>query len=157
VSDENGLLRFKANPIVRLLLDKGPLTLNALADLAFSNEDRQQFAQLIGYSVGGYQDLPYVDNDVEVPKPEAEQSGCQGAGLVQKRIELQGALQLAEQEGGFCENDVIVGGQSVAVAIGKACGFEGAEKGRAPYHEGDGVLAKVTIELVLNQDRLDGP
>jgi hypothetical protein len=31
--------------------------------LPFSNEDRQQFAQLIGYSLGGYSELSYVDDD----------------------------------------------------------------------------------------------
>ncbi|MGB4951239.1 MAG: hypothetical protein WBO55_11455 [Rhizobiaceae bacterium] len=61
VIDERGVVRFKANAIVRYLLDTYT-DMNALAMLDFSNEDRQQFAQLIGYSLSGYGDLSYVDN-----------------------------------------------------------------------------------------------
>jgi hypothetical protein len=61
--DSKGVLRFKENKIVRHLLDKGGIDLNALACLDFSAEDRQQFAQLIGYSLSGYGGLSYVDED----------------------------------------------------------------------------------------------
>lgn len=37
--------------------------MNKLAMLDFSKEDRQQFAQLIGYSLDGYGELSYVDDD----------------------------------------------------------------------------------------------
>lgn len=57
----DGVARFKENAIVRYLLDAGTIDLNQLAALPFSNEDRNQFAQLIGYSVGGFGDLPYAD------------------------------------------------------------------------------------------------
>lgn len=60
--DERGVLRFKANAIVRHLLDHGGIDLNALACLPFGDEDRRQFAQLIGYSLSGYGELPYVDD-----------------------------------------------------------------------------------------------
>jgi len=58
-----GVHRFKANEIVRTLLDNGPFDMNSIASMPFSNEDREQFAQLIGYSVSGAGDLPYMSND----------------------------------------------------------------------------------------------
>lgn len=61
--DVGGTLRFKQNEIVRHLLDHGGIDLNQIAILDFSKEDRQQFAQLIGYSLGGYSELSYVDDD----------------------------------------------------------------------------------------------
>jgi hypothetical protein len=38
--------------------------MNNLALLPFSNEDRVQFAQLIGYSLNGFGELPYVSDKV---------------------------------------------------------------------------------------------
>jgi hypothetical protein len=62
--DENGVYRFKKNRIVEFLLDAGQFDLNHLATMNFSNEDRTQFAQLIGYSVSGFGELDsYVSND----------------------------------------------------------------------------------------------
>lgn len=61
--DEQGDLRFKKNPIVRYLLDNGRINLNDLATVDFSDEDRQHFAQLIGYSLSGYGDLSYVSDE----------------------------------------------------------------------------------------------
>ena len=58
--DQQGTLRFKENAIVRYLLDAGPFDLNHLAMKQFSNEDQEQFAQLIGYSLSGFGDLSYV-------------------------------------------------------------------------------------------------
>jgi hypothetical protein len=62
--DHRGVLRFKANRIVQHLLDTHPACdMNKLATLDFSNDDRQQFAQLIGYSLSGYGELQgYVDD-----------------------------------------------------------------------------------------------
>lgn len=60
--DSNGTLRFKENPIVRYLLDNGGIDMNKLATLDFAVEDREHFAQLIGYSLGGFGDLGYVSN-----------------------------------------------------------------------------------------------
>lgn len=62
--DSHGVERFKKNAIVEYLLDRSGIDMNALAVLDFSNEDRQQFAQLIGYSLSGYGELTsYVDAD----------------------------------------------------------------------------------------------
>lgn len=58
--DKGGVIRFRANKIVKFLLDAGPFDMNQLACMEFSEEDRAQFAQLIGYSVSGYGDLSYA-------------------------------------------------------------------------------------------------
>lgn len=62
--DAKGVLRFKANAIVQHLLDTHPsCDMNTIAQMDFSAEDRQQFAQLIGYSLSGYGELGgYVDD-----------------------------------------------------------------------------------------------
>lgn len=62
VTDQHGTLRFKENSIVSYLLDNGGINLNDLARIEFSQDDRMQFAQLIGYSLSGFSDLSYVDD-----------------------------------------------------------------------------------------------
>jgi hypothetical protein len=66
ILDKNGVLRFKQNKIVDALLsfaqEKG-FGLNEIACGNFSDDDRMQLAQLIGYSLSGYGDLSYVSND----------------------------------------------------------------------------------------------
>ncbi len=63
--DAIGVLRFKENAIVRYLLDTHPnCDMNKLACMEFTDDDRQQFAQLIGYSLSGYGELgSYVDDE----------------------------------------------------------------------------------------------
>lgn len=63
VKDKDGVLRFKGNAIVRNLLDHGGIDMNKLAAMDFSKDDRIQFAQLIGYSLSGFGELSYVDNE----------------------------------------------------------------------------------------------
>lgn len=63
ILDQNATIRFKANEIVRYILDNGGIDLNQLAILEFSQEDREQFAQLIGYSISGYHELSYVSDE----------------------------------------------------------------------------------------------
>lgn len=64
---DKGNPRFKANSIVQFLTkDK----LNWLATLAFPQEDWEQLAQLIGYSVSGFCDLSYV-------RPEVANAACE--------------------------------------------------------------------------------
>lgn len=60
--DEDNTVRFKANKIVEFLLNAGPYDMNALTMMPFSQEDREQFAQLIGYSLYGFGTLSYVSN-----------------------------------------------------------------------------------------------
>jgi len=55
--------RFVENRIVRKLLDTGPLDLNDLALMEFTQQERTQFAQLIGYSLSGFSELSYVDDE----------------------------------------------------------------------------------------------
>jgi hypothetical protein len=55
--------RFVPNKIVQYLLDNGGINMNELAIRGFDDEDRQQFAQLIGYSVSGYASLSYVSDE----------------------------------------------------------------------------------------------
>jgi len=59
----DGVLRFRENKIVRFLLDAGPFDMNQLRMMPFSDEDREQFAQLIGYSLYGFQELDYVSDE----------------------------------------------------------------------------------------------
>lgn len=61
--DKLGTVRFKPNKIVQHLLDKGGIDLNQIALLQFPKEDEIQFAQLIGYSLSGFGDLSYVDDE----------------------------------------------------------------------------------------------
>ena len=61
--DRDGLLRFKQNAIVRFLLEDGPNDMNRLSIMPFSQEDREQFAQLIGYSLSGFSELSYVSDE----------------------------------------------------------------------------------------------
>lgn len=63
--DEQGTPRFVANSLVRYLLNNnGRIDMNLLATLrGIPDVDRQQFAQLIGYSVSGYGELSYVSDE----------------------------------------------------------------------------------------------
>lgn len=66
LEQKEGVLRFKANAIVAYLYElssRHGCGLNELACMKFSNDDRQQFAQLLGYSLSGYGELGYVDDD----------------------------------------------------------------------------------------------
>ena len=74
--DCHGTLRFKGNAIVQYLKDNGGIDMNKLACLPFPNEDRQQFAQLIGYSLGGYSELSYVDDDAYGAAVEKSKKNC---------------------------------------------------------------------------------
>jgi len=69
--DGHGVLRFKSNKIVSYLLDNGGIDMNHLAVQNFSDEDRQQFAQLIGYSLSGYGDLSYVSDEAYTAASDA--------------------------------------------------------------------------------------
>ena len=63
VFDADGAPRFKRNAIVRALLDHGRRTdfdLDRIAEMEFTQDDRCQFAQLIGYGLSSYLELEYV-------------------------------------------------------------------------------------------------
>lgn len=57
ITDPKGVTRFKKNRIVEFLAEG---KLNELAAMGFSNEDFEQLAQLIGYSLDGFGTLSYV-------------------------------------------------------------------------------------------------
>ena len=84
--DNKNRPRFKENKIVRhmldLLTDRGLFDLNQVARMvgngSFSEEDQIQLAQLIGYSVGGFGELPYVPDDVFEKAEEAAQKALGG-------------------------------------------------------------------------------
>lgn len=70
--DPDGVIRFRANSVVRYLLDAGPFDMNHLVCLPnIPAADFSQFAQLIGYSVGGFAELSYADEGA-VAAAEAE-------------------------------------------------------------------------------------
>jgi hypothetical protein len=62
IENDQGVVRFKRNRIVRYLLDVGDISLNHLAKCSygFTQADWDQFYQLIGYSVSAYGDLSLV-------------------------------------------------------------------------------------------------
>lgn len=62
--DKRGVKRFVGNSIVVHLLTKGPFNMNDLALIGANDDELAQFAQLVGYSVSGYSDLPYVSDDM---------------------------------------------------------------------------------------------
>jgi hypothetical protein len=106
--DDNNVVRFRANAIIRYIIDhagdvvhqgspaidpatgrpmhQGRLDLSKLATLDFPQEDQEQFAQLMGYSVCGYHELSYVsDESCAQASVLAEQvvpgaGGCRDAG-----------------------------------------------------------------------------
>lgn len=64
---EDGLVRFKENHVVRHLLEKARVnTDEMLAKGNFSDEDKRQFMQLLGYTVVGYIELPYVSAEQQL-------------------------------------------------------------------------------------------
>jgi hypothetical protein len=101
VKDAHGVVRFKANSIVDYLLSKGGIDMNMLAAQQFPAEDREQFAQLIGYSWSGANDLSYMSNDVleaartaydEGTSPEATLANLRGEQLDALRKALRGPM-----------------------------------------------------------------
>ena len=73
--DKDGVARFRANAIVRWLLDAGPFDMNQIAVLpGITAQDRAQFAALIGYSVSGWGDLDYVSEGASEELEQADQA-----------------------------------------------------------------------------------
>ena len=63
LKDKHGVERFKENKIVSFLLDNGGFDMNSLACIEFTQNDREHFAQLIGYSLNGFGMLSYVSDE----------------------------------------------------------------------------------------------
>jgi hypothetical protein len=87
---QDGVLRFKSNAIVKHLLDSGAIDMNEIAVLNFTREDREQFAQLIGYSHGGASDLSYMSDVVlEIARMQYESGESQQQQLRIKYLEAE--------------------------------------------------------------------
>lgn len=71
VLDEKGRARFRENTVVRAVFDNCKFDMNTLNALFFSDDDRRQFAQLIGYSTSGYGELPYTEGHWTVAHADA--------------------------------------------------------------------------------------
>jgi len=62
--EEDGRPRFKANSLVLYMLDAGGLDLSGLRMLPnIPQEDWEQFYQLIGYPLSGFEELSFVGED----------------------------------------------------------------------------------------------
>lgn len=79
VEDDHGTVRFKSNAIVEYLLDNGGIDLNQIARKGFSRDDREQFAQQIGYSWSGAHDLGYMSDEVLITAEAVRKSGVSEA------------------------------------------------------------------------------
>jgi hypothetical protein len=73
--DSHGTLRFRENKIVNYLLKAGGIDMNKLADIDFPQEDREQFAELIGYSLSGFSELSYVPDETYAAASAMKYSG----------------------------------------------------------------------------------
>lgn len=63
ITGDDGVVRFQSNQIVKFLLEKGGFNLNDLDCIDFPKADREQFAQLIGYSLSAYGGLACVSRE----------------------------------------------------------------------------------------------
>ena len=78
-------VRFKANKIVKYLLECGGLDLNHVITGDFDQEDLDQFYQLIGYTVAGYDELVGSDVISERAAKVASHAMCQQFGTAYSR------------------------------------------------------------------------
>lgn len=98
--DARGTIRFRQNALVDALVDRDSERgrvypdfpartdggLNWIAMQDFAQEDEEQLAQLIGYSVGGYHELSYVSDESAAAASKLanailpEAGGCRDAG-----------------------------------------------------------------------------
>ena len=91
VVDPHGTVRFKANAIVRHMLEccrAGHKTdLNDMVAMPFSQDDWEQFNQLIGYSLKGFHELSMVSDETalaasaEARKINVKFGGCRDEGV----------------------------------------------------------------------------
>jgi len=61
---KDGVIRFKQNKLVRFLVDQYGLNQLHMRCSEATEEDWNQLAQLIGYSVSGFGDLSYADPEI---------------------------------------------------------------------------------------------
>ena len=113
--DETGVTRFKKNHIVRYLLDHGWIDLNKIAVMSFADEDREQFAQLIGYSVSGFGELSYASPesiataDLMAVKTDIDEKDARIAVLESKLAHIKNAARgLAVAAFDIHPNDLVI-------------------------------------------------
>lgn len=100
---KDGIERFQRNEIVGYLIDHGSINLNHINALShFDREDREQFAQLIGYSVSGAGDLTYFSGDTL----DAAHEMAQGKTEIEARLEA--ALETVERLRALLREPVLV-------------------------------------------------
>lgn len=97
--DKDGRPRFLSNKIVEHLLglcqEHGLCDMNKLAMIDFSQDDREQFAQLIGYSLDGFGELSYVGDETYSAASQMYENGLTEE---QARLDYQReALEAVEQ------------------------------------------------------------
>jgi hypothetical protein len=66
--DQDGRVRFHKNGIIRRLVDTKVISLNMISQWhgtypGISQDDVDQFWQLLGYSVGGYSELEFISDE----------------------------------------------------------------------------------------------
>jgi hypothetical protein len=106
--DERGTLRFKKNAIVRHLLDHGGIDMNDLAVMDFSPDDREQFAQLIGYSHDGAGTLSYFTDKVwYAAQEEYESRGSERSLAAWRVVTVPSPEQIAAWATGWRASDEI--------------------------------------------------
>lgn len=59
----DGVMRFRSNAIIDWLRNTGRLNLSEVSLMCFPDADRMQLAQLLGYSVVEYGELPYASEE----------------------------------------------------------------------------------------------
>lgn len=104
ITDDHGTVRFKKNAIVDHLLTHGGINLHELAVYnaqheVFSQDDQEQFAQLIGYSLSGFGSLSYVSSQTceAADQMAANSELCEkGARIAALELALEGARKAAK-------------------------------------------------------------
>ncbi len=105
--DEHGTLRFKKNAIVcdmsKFLIDNGFgfKEISSGKCRNYQNEDLQQFAQITGYSLYGYGELSYVDEEAyrtaEKMAKAVDERDARIAVLEEKISELRAAIKMLRE------------------------------------------------------------
>jgi hypothetical protein len=57
---DDGVVRFQANKVIEWIVDSGKVSLDDVAMLKVPVGDKEQFWQMLGYSVSGYGGLLFV-------------------------------------------------------------------------------------------------
>lgn len=103
VRDKHGTVRFKRNAIVEHLLDHGGIGLNELADGDFSQDDWEQFSQLIGYSLCGFHELSHVsDATAAEASRAAKEQGFEAGGCRDDGCEIHCGVERGVNENAAC-------------------------------------------------------